>query len=101
MDNRYTVKLYMRAYKDLDSIYTYIAEQLLEPNAALRLSDQLEDAIFSLERFPQRGAIRKVGAYAYGQYRQLFVAHYIIVYRIQEESKVVYVVTIRYAPSHF
>jgi len=101
LDNRYTVKLYARAYKDLDSIYTYIAEQLLEPNAALHVIDQLEDAILSLEQFPQRGAIRKVGAYAHGQYRQLFVAHYIIVYRIQEESKVVYVVTVRYAPSHF
>ena len=52
MDNRYTVKLYARAYKDLDSIYTYIAEQLLEPNAALHVIDQLEDAILSLEQFP-------------------------------------------------
>lgn len=101
MDNHYTVTLYARAYKDLNSIYTYIAEQLLEPNAALHLIDQLEEAILSLEYFPERGAIRKVGAYAYGRYRQLFVAHYVIVYWIQEETKEVYVVTVQYAPSHF
>ena len=70
--NKYVVKLYARAYRDLDGIYTYIAENLLEPDTALNMADELESAIFSRER----GAVRRAGAYANGNYRQLFVKNY-------------------------
>ena len=45
--DKYTIKLYTQAYQDLDSIYTYIAENLLEPDTALNMVDELEKAIFS------------------------------------------------------
>ena len=74
--NKYVVKLYARAYRDLDGIYTYIAENLLEPDTALNMADELESPIFSLEQLPERGAVRRAGAYANGNYRQLFVKNY-------------------------
>lgn len=74
--DKYVVKLYARAYRDLDGIYTYIAENLLEPDTALNMADELESAIFSLEQLPERGAVRRAGAYANGNYRQLFVKNY-------------------------
>lgn len=69
----YTVKLYPRAYRDLDDIYTYIAKNLLEPGTASHMVGELEKAIYSLEQLPERGAIRRIGAYANRDYRQLFV----------------------------
>lgn len=53
MKNKYAVKLLPRAYRDLDNIYTYIAETLTEPGIASKLADSLEEAIFSLEIMPQ------------------------------------------------
>lgn len=50
--DKYVVKLYTRAYRDLDDIYTYIAETLLEPGTALNMVDELENAIFSLGQLP-------------------------------------------------
>lgn len=100
MDN-YTVKIYARAYNDLDSIYAYIAGSLMEPGTALDMANELERAIFSLEQFPERGAPRRTGFYAKGDYRQLFVKNYVIVYRVLREKKEVHVVTIRYTPSSF
>lgn len=100
MDN-YTVKLYARAYRDLDGIYAYIAENLLEPDTALNMVDELEKAIFSLEQMPERGAIRRTGAYANGDYRQLFVKNYVIIYRVLRKKKEVHIVTVRYTPSNF
>lgn len=100
MDN-YVVKLYARAYRDLDGIYTYIAENLLEPGIALNMIDELEKAIFSLEQLPERGATRRVGAYANGDYLQLFVKNYCIIYRMLKEKKEVHIVTVRYTPSNF
>ena len=99
--DKYTVKLYARAYRDLDGIYEYIANNLSEPTIASNMIDTLEEAIYSLEYLPERGAIRRIGAYANGDYRQLFVKHYIIVYRVLKEKKEVHIVTVRYAPSQF
>jgi addiction module RelE/StbE family toxin len=99
--DKYDVKLYARAYRDLDDIYTYIAENLLEPDTAMNLVDELEKAIFSLEQLPERGTIRRVGAYANGDYRQLFVKNYCIIYRVLKEKNEVHIVTVRYTPSNF
>lgn len=99
--DKYTVKLYARAYRDIDGIYTYIAENLLSSDTALNIVDELEKEIFSLEKFPERGAIRRTGVYANGDYRQLFVKNYVIVYRVRKEKKEVHIVTIRYSPSNF
>ena len=79
----------------------YIARTLLEAGTAERMAEELESAILSLEQMPERGAIRRTGVYATGEYRQLFVKNYVIIYRVKKSEKQVYVVTVRYAPSSF
>jgi plasmid stabilization system protein ParE len=101
LENKYTVKLLPRAYRDLDDIYEYIAEILIEPDIAAKLAKSLEEAIFSLESMPQRGALRKTGVYANKGYRQLFVGNFTVVYRVAEAKKRVLVVTVRYSKSQF
>ena len=99
--DKYEVKLYARAYRDMEDIYAYIANNLHDPNAAQNIIDEIENAIFSLELMPERGAVRRSGIYANRNYRQLFVGNYIIVYRVKKEEKQVHIVTVRYAPSSF
>lgn len=98
--DKYLVKLYPRAYRDLDGIYTYIADTLLEPTTASKMIDELENTIFGLETLPERGAIRCIGAYANRGYRQLFHKNYTIIYRVLKEKKEVYIITVRYKPSN-
>lgn len=100
MDN-YTVKLYASAYRDLDGIYSYIANNLSEPAIAEKMIDALENAILSLEQLPERGAIRKTGIYANQDYRQLIVKNYLIIYRVLKDRKEVHIVTVRYSGSNF
>lgn len=85
----------------MDEIYGYIADNLSEPNTARQMVDLLEEAIFSLEQMPERGAIRRIGIYANTGYRQLFVKNYVIIYRVLKEKKEVDIVTVRYGPSNF
>ena len=99
--DKYGVKLLSAAYRNLDEIYEYIAAELGAEQSALNLIDKLEEGIFSLEVMPQRGAKRRVGAYAKKGYRQLFVKNFTIVYRIDEVKKHVVVVTVRYSRSQF
>lgn len=99
--DKYIVKLYTQAYKDLNGIYTYISDNLSEPSTALKIIDGLENKIFSLETFPERGAIRHIGTYANQGYRQLFYKNYTIIYHVLKEKKGVHIVTVRYTPSNF
>lgn len=99
--DKYSVKLMNRALRDLDSIYDYIAHTLLEPGTALSLVDRIENGILSLETMPYRCPGRERGAYANRGYRQLFVENYTVVFRIDEEKRLVIVVTVRYSPREF
>ena len=97
----YKVTLFDHAYRDLDGIYDYIANTLLEPGVALNIIDDIEAALLSLDTMPHRCPERKVGSYAYQGYRQLFVGNYTALFRIDEERKIVMVVTVRYSSSEY
>lgn len=101
MAEQYKVKLMSRALRDLDGIYQYIAGAMSEPNTALNMVDELEREILSLSRFPNRCAVRRSGIYANKGYRQLFVKNYTVIFRVDESSKTVIVVTVRYSASQF
>jgi plasmid stabilization system protein ParE len=90
-----------RASRDIDDIYNYIADNFKEIGTAEKMADVLDKAIRSLSDMPKRGSIRKTGAFANRGYRQIFVKNFTIVYRIDEEYKMVIVVTVRYTPSSF
>ncbi|MCM1134277.1 MAG: type II toxin-antitoxin system RelE/ParE family toxin [Clostridium sp.] len=47
--DKYNVSFTSRALRDLDDIYTYIAQTLLAPEAALSLVSKIETEILSLE----------------------------------------------------
>lgn len=97
--DKYRLKLLSVAYRDLDSIYEYIALNLQANQTALNLIEKLEESILSLEIAPQRGPKRRVGAYANKEYRQLFINNFTIVYRIDEDNKQVIIVTVRCSKS--
>ncbi|MDO5111422.1 MAG: type II toxin-antitoxin system RelE/ParE family toxin [Clostridia bacterium] len=97
----YSVKLMLRAARDIEECYAYIAEHLHAPQSADALLDSLENAIYSLEEFPYRCPTRKTRRFADAEYRQLFVKNFVIVFRIDEENKTVLIVTVRYARSEF
>ena len=99
--DKYTVKMFPQAYRDIDKIYEQV---LLVSNCAddaIALAENLEKAILSLEEQPYRGTERKYGFYAFTGYRQLIVENYIIISEVLENEKVVAVVTVKYGKSEF
>lgn len=95
LDN-YKVKINPRAIYDLDSIYEYLANNKLVPENAKGQVDRIKKAILNLDTFPQSHQKRNEGRYAEKGYRQLLVDNYIVIFRIDEADKTVYVVTIQY-----
>nr|WP_317361600.1 type II toxin-antitoxin system RelE/ParE family toxin [uncultured Blautia sp.] len=94
--DKYSVKLNKRAFKDIESIFEYIALEKLSPENAKGQTDRIWKALKSLETFPQVHQERIVGRYAGKNYRQLIIDNYIAIYRIDESTKTVYIVTVQY-----
>lgn len=94
--DKYTVKFYKRAIKDIDSIYAYIAKEKRSPENAKGQADRIKKAILGLADMPQSHQVRLSGRYATKGYRQLLVDNYVAIFRIDEKEKTVWVVTVQY-----
>ena len=94
--DHYEVRLYPRAYRDIDDIYAYIALEKLAPDNAKGQTDRIWNALRSLETFPAAHQDRQEGRYANRGYKQLLIDHYIAIFKIDEKQKIVYVVTVQY-----
>ena len=94
--DKYKIKIYPRAVRELDSIYEYIVVEKLTPEYAKAQTDRIKQAILNLSTFPQSHQERSEGRYAGKGYRQLLIDNYLAVFRIDEPAKTVYVVTIQY-----
>ncbi len=99
--DKYHVMLRQKAVDDIDTIYEYITLELQNIDAALKLVDELEIAIFSLEDLPYRGTERKIGMFANKGYRQLFISNFTIIYRVNQKNKQVVIVHVIYSKRDF
>ena len=59
--DKYTVKMFPQAYRDIDKIYEQALLVSNYADAAIALAEKLEKAILSLEEQPYRGVERKYG----------------------------------------
>lgn len=85
-----------RAFKDVEGIYAYIAMEKLSPENAKNQTNRIWTALKKLEVFPYAHQERLEGRYAGKGYRQLLIDNYIGIYRVDESSKTVYIVTVQY-----
>lgn len=95
MDN-YKVRLNSRAYKDIDHIFEYISLEKLAPENAKEQTDRIWKALKTLEFFPQSHQERTWGRYAGKGYRQLLIDNFIAIFKIDENAKIVTVLTVQY-----
>ena len=93
---KYHIKLYPRAYRDMEEIYRYIAIEKQVPENAKAQTDRIWKAIKSLETFPDSHQDRLEGKYARKGYKQLLIYNYMAIYKIDETEKTVYVITVQY-----
>lgn len=94
--DKYKIMLYPKALKDIEGIYNYIAKIKLSPENAQGQTDRIWNALQKLDTFPQSHQLRITGKYARKNYRQLLIDNYIAIYKIDEEKKIVWVITIQY-----
>jgi plasmid stabilization system protein ParE len=89
---KYDVLLYPKAYRDIEEIYSYLANEKLKPGIARGQTERIWDAISSLELYPDSHQERLTGR----GYRQMIIDNYIAIFKIDEEQRKVFVVTVQY-----
>lgn len=94
--DKYIVKIYPRAIQELDKIYKYIAIEKQSQQTAKKQANRIKKKILSLDTFPEMHQDRLTGKFADKGYKQLLIDNYIVIYKIDNNSMIVYVITIQY-----
>ena len=94
---KWDVQLSEPVENDLDDIYRYIAESLLEPTVAWRQIERIRKAVFSLDKLPERGSFFPQEPWRSRGLRRLFADNYCILYEINEATDTVDVIAILYS----
>jgi len=86
---RYEVIITDKAYEDMETIYSYIAETLLSPETAAGQYDRIANTILTLEEMPKRIRLMDSEPEHSQGIRPLVVDNYTIFYVIRNELVVV------------
>lgn len=92
--NEYILKIYPRAFQDLEDILDYISEDLKNKSAALRLAEKFEEIFETLCRFPLSYPLSRNEAVAKKGLRKAVLEKYLIFYYADEEKRQIEVVHI-------
>lgn len=98
INNEYEVIFTKQAHKEIKEIYRYISKALFAENSAWQLMRALNSKISNIRIFPKM--YRKIEIQN-KEYRRLVVKSYIIIYRVNEEKKKIYIVHIFYSKSNY
>ena len=86
---QYNVKITSKALADMEAIYDYIADELLNPDAAMGQYNRIADAIESLRMFPERYRLFDFQSEHELGMRQIPGDNYTAIYVIQGDDVVV------------
>lgn len=101
MDEKYEIKLSIKAKDDLKSIVLYIKNNLNEPAIANKYAKIIREEIQTLGYYPQKFAVIDDNSVKDLNLRKLIIKNYIAFYRVNEENKVVNVERILYGASNW
>jgi len=90
----YSVKASPTAESDISSAYSYLAERA--PEAATRWLRLMRTVAASLKEMPGRCPIAPETTGMGVEFRHLLFGRYRIIFKILEEEKIVYIVTVRH-----
>ena len=90
------INITVRAQRDMREIATYIARDLLQPEAAIKTIDAIEQEIKLLKKMPKRFAPVSDERLARMGVRKVKVGNYLIFYIVDETSEIVHIIGILY-----
>lgn len=94
---KYKVMYTAGAKKDLRNILRYISEELLTPENAVRQTQRIMEAVRKLDTMPKRNRLYEEEPWHSRGLRFFPVDNYLVFYKTDDETEIVYVVRIMYS----
>lgn len=91
----YRIEFTAKAIDNLDKIYKYIAEELFSPQTAIALDEEIMSKISRLSSFPNLYGYVEELSLKERFFRKLVYKNLVILYKVDENKKLVTVYTIR------
>lgn len=86
---QYRVLITDEALNDMESIYEYIADELLAPDTAMGQYNRIADAIETLEQMPERIKLMESEPEKTRGLRKLIVDNYAVFFIIEDDAVIV------------
>lgn len=96
MDNEYEVKVTMQALEQMGAIVHYISYDLMAPEAAENLLNDLKAAIMKLSILPKRHSLIDEEPWRSEGVRKIVVKNFLVYYWVDDESNKVQVTAVLY-----
>jgi len=96
MGTKYNLSIMPRAATDLDSIFTYISNELSSPKASQNLMSKIEKSFMRLRDMPESCPLCQDEILFAKGYRKLVVNSYIALYTVNQETRAVIVMRVFY-----
>jgi addiction module RelE/StbE family toxin len=93
----YDVDMSGQAEVDLRNLYIHIAEELQSPENADGQLERIEEAIYKLNKFPERFPLYDDEPWRSKGVRTLVVDNYVVIYVVKKESEQVTVIRVMYS----
>lgn len=87
---QYKVEITGEALKDMESIYNYIADELLSPENAMGQYNRIATAILTLDAFPEKYRVLEFEPEYSRGIRRMTVDNYSVFYVIQNDNVIVF-----------
>lgn len=96
MASKFGYQLTKRSESDLDGIVSYIAVELVNPQAASDFVDKLKDNIDEARAFPENGSLVDNEFLQVENLRKKLIGNYIMYYLPDMREKIIYILRIVY-----
>lgn len=94
--DKYNVLILGSAYQDIEELTLYIRDELVNPQAANKIADEIFDVVENLSGFPYSNPVYIPIKPLKHEYRKVLVGNYLLFYYINEIDKEVIVSRVIY-----
>ena len=101
MDKKYNIIIEKYAQKDLESIYNYICNKLVNKEAAIKLLNKINEKFDSIALFPKSAPLIINNYVKNKNIRKLLIDNYIAFYEVDDINKEIRIIRIIYGMQNY
>ncbi len=97
----YSLEYLPTALQDMTEISGYIAKELKNPQAAVRLAEKFIESAEAIRKFPYINQVYRPIRPLKNEYRKIIVDNYLMFYTVSEDEKIITVMRVIYAGRNY